>query len=636
MHHKPLLTALCLALLSLHLPATGADKKNTAAKPAAAAVKRAPAAPAKAAPKAATVAKPAAKPALKPAPAQAVSAARLEGKTIRNIDIRGIQNSTQRDNAKVYLSLEKVAGEKIDQPDYVQYLIENGREEIRRSQQPFGYYHTQVDVRLEDAADGLSVIYTVHQNEPTRLGQVNIQVTGEAERDEKFRELLADNPLKSGSTLDHNTYETYKARFAALASARGYFDGAFREHSVQVNPDTNTADVALIYDSGTRYTFENVEFNDVPLSPDLLQRFVQFKPGQPYLSSDVATLQQDLQGSGYFAEALLGDEPDRERKTVPIKGQLTMDENKHYVLGVGYSTDSGVRGKFEFDRRWVNDRGHQFSSKLYASTKASSLDTLYRIPAANPASDYYYLRLGGHIKRDTYDSRRIFGEGGYNYRTGDWEHRYGLVTAWEKFTIGLTDGKTLLLYPQAQWTYTSTKNRLNPKDGYQFRFGVLGASKALLSDVNVVQTNLDARYLQTLGEKSRLVSRAALGGTWTNDFDRIPPSMRYFAGGDRTIRGYTFENIGTRDAGGNNIGGRYLAVGSLEYEYYFKPEWAAAAFVDAGDAYIHDPKIKVGAGAGVHWQSPVGPIKLDVAHGFDKKYGDKVRLHISIGAELDL
>ena len=493
-----------------------------------------------------------------------------------------------------------------------------------------------MDVRLEDAADGLSVIYTVHQNEPTRLGQVNIQVTGEAERDEKFRELLADNPLKSGSTLDHNTYETYKARFAALASARGYFDGAFREHSVQVNPDTNTADVALIYDSGTRYSFENVEFNDVPLSPDLLQRFVQFKPGQPYLSSDVATLQQDLQGSGYFAEALIGDEPDRERKTVPIKGQLTMDENKHYVLGVGYSTDSGVRGKFEFDRRWVNDRGHQFSSKLYASTKASSLDTLYRIPAANPASAYYYLRLGGHIKRDTYDSRRIFGEGGYNYRTGDWEHRYGLVTAWEKFTIGLTDGKTLLLYPQAQWTYTSTKNRLNPKDGYQFRFGVLGASKALLSDVNVLQANLDARYLQTLGEKSRLVSRAALGGTWTNDFDRIPPSMRYFAGGDRTIRGYTFENIGTRDAGGNNIGGRYLAVGSLEYEYYFKPEWAAAAFVDAGDAYIHDPKIKVGAGAGVHWQSPVGPIKLDVAHGFDKKYGDKVRLHISIGAELDL
>ena len=333
MHTKPLLTALCLALMTLPAQGKKADTITLESLPAA-----------------------------KPAARATKNAASLDGKTIRKIDIRGIKDKTRHDNAKVYLSLEKVVGEKIDQPDYVQYLIESGREEIRRSQQPFGYYHTQVDVQLEDSADGLTVIYNVTQNAATKLGQVNIQVTGEGERDEKFRELLAENPLKSGSTLDHNTYETYKARFAALASARGYFDAAFREHSIQVNPDTNTANVALIFDSGMRYTFETVEFNEVPLSPDLLQRFVQFQPGQPYLSSDVATLQQDLQGSGYFAEALIDDEPNRERKTVPIKGQLTMDENKHYILGIGYSTDSGVRGKFDFDRRWVNSRGHQFSS----------------------------------------------------------------------------------------------------------------------------------------------------------------------------------------------------------------------------------------------------------------------------------
>jgi len=317
MHTKPLLTALCLALMTLPAQGKKADTITLESVPAA-----------------------------KPAARATKNAASLDGKTIRKIDIRGIKDKTRHDNAKVYLSLEKVVGEKIDQPDYVQYLIESGREEIRRSQQPFGYYHTQVDVQLDDSADGITVIYTVTQNEATKLGQVNLQVLGEAERDEKFRELLAENPLKSGTTLDHNTYETYKARFVALASARGYFDAAFREHSIQVNPDTNTADVSLIFDSGMRYTFETVEFNEVPLSPDLLQRFVQFQPGQPYLSSDVATLQQDLQGSGYFAEALIGDEPDRERKTVPIKGQLTMDENKHYILGIGYSTDSGVRGKF--------------------------------------------------------------------------------------------------------------------------------------------------------------------------------------------------------------------------------------------------------------------------------------------------
>ena len=580
-------------------------------------------------------------PAVKPKAAGTAAPARLKadnlmGKTILDIDIRGIDNIQQHDNAKTYLTLEKSVGEKIEQPDYIQYLIENGREEIRRSQQPFGYYNSEVDAHVQDEGDGLRITYTVHQNQVTQLSRVNVQITGEAAQDEAFQEVLADNPLKQGGVLNHETYETYKARLAALASARGYFDAEFREHNVQVNPADNTAEVNLILDSGMRYTFEAVDFNDTPLDPDLLQRFVQFKPGQPYLSSDVATLQQDLQGSGYFAEALVGDEPNRTTKTVPVNAQLTMDENKHYVLGVGYSTDGGVRGKVEFDRRWINSRGHQFSSKLYASKKNSSLDTLYRIPAQNPTSDYYYFRLGGHIKTDNYDSRKLFGEGGYNFRLGDWEHRYGLVGAWEKYEIGQTDGKTLLVYPQGQWTYTSTKNRLNPKDGYQFRFGLLAAGKALLSDANLVQGNIDARYLQSISEKQRLIGRASLGASWTDNFDRIPPSLRYFAGGDRSIRGYAFENIGSRDSEGNNIGGRYLGVGSLEYEYYFKPDWAVAAFVDGGDAFIDDFKLRVGAGAGVHWQSPVGPIKVDVGHGFDKQYGDKVRLHISIGAELDL
>ncbi|WP_298050158.1 autotransporter assembly complex family protein [uncultured Cardiobacterium sp.] len=604
MQHK-LLTAFLTALLALPLhakPATPAVKPQTAGTTA---------------------------------PAQ-LNAANLMGKTILDIDIRGIDNIQQYDNAKTYLTLEKSVGEKIEQPDYIQYLIENGREEIRRSQQPFGYYNSEVDAHVQDEGDGLRITYTVHQNQVTQLSKVNVQITGEAAQDEAFQEVLADNPLKQGGVLNHETYETYKARLAALASARGYFDAEFREHNVQVNPADNTAEVNLILDSGMRYTFEAVDFNETPLDPDLLQRFVQFKPGQPYLSSDVATLQQDLQGSGYFAEALVGDEPNRTTKTVPVNAQLTMDENKHYVLGVGYSTDGGVRGKVEFDRRWINSRGHQFSSKLYASKKNSSLDTLYRIPAQNPTSDYYYFRLGGHIKTDNYDSRKLFGEGGYNFRLGNWEHRYGLVAAWEKYEIGLIDGKTLLVYPQGQWTYTSTKNRLNPKDGYQFRFGLLAAGKALLSDANLVQGNIDARYLQSIGEKQRLIARASLGASWTDNFDRIPPSLRYFAGGDRSIRGYAFENIGARDSEDNNIGGRYLGVGSLEYEYYFKPDWAVAAFVDGGDAFVDDFKLRVGAGAGVHWQSPVGPIKVDVGHGFDKQYGDKVRLHISIGAELDL
>lgn len=564
--------------------------------------------------------------------------AALADKTIQEIKIIGIKNAEQEKNARIFLSLSKVKGEKITQPDYIRYLINSGREEISRSQQPFGYYHTKVSVAVEpeDNKNELRVLYQVQQNEPTLLGTVDVKITGEALKDKAFQKLLAENPLKSGEKLNHNQYETYKAKFAALATARGYFDARFTEHTIEVNPTTNRADIYLTFAGGARYVFSHVHFNKTPLNNNLLQRFVQFKPGEPYMSADVATLQQDLQGSGYFSQALVGGEPDKANKTVPVNAQLTMNKNKYYSAGIGYSTDSGVRGKFDFNRRWVNSRGHQFSAKLYLSQKNSNFDTLYRIPAANPTTDYYYLRLGGHIKGDAYDSKRGFIEGGYNFYWHKWEHRYGVVASWEKFTIGLDNNQGWMIYPHAQWTYTSTKNRLNPKDGYQFRFEALGASKSLLSEASLLQANTDIRYLKSLNDKNRLLGRLSLGTSWTDNFHRLPPSLRYFAGGDRSIRGYAYDSIGSRDSEGNNIGGRYLAVGSLEYEYYFRPDWAVAAFVDTGDAFVNHYKNFVGAGTGLHWQSPVGPIKIDVAHGFNKDYGDKMRLHISIGAELDL
>lgn len=575
--------------------------------------------------------------AIRPAAAPlAADADNLAGLTLADIEISGIDNAEQRKNAEIFLTLMKSKGEKIQQPDYIDYLIESGKEEIARSQQPFGYYNVHVDAARERKGDALLVRYTVQINQPVVLDDIAVTVSGAAEDDPEFRKLLADNPFKKGDTLNHRVYETYKARFIALAAARGYFDGKFERSTVIVNPDSRHAAIQLAYQSGKRYTFGEVAFSSVPLDEELLQRFVSFDPGQPYLAADVATLQQDLQSSGYFKQALVGGDPQHADKSVPVEAQLTMNKNRRYALGMGYSTDTGVRGKFDFDWRWVNRKGHTFSSSLYLSKKDSHLDNIYRIPAANPTTDYYYFRFGGVRKDDKYKTTRAFAGGGYNFRDGNWEHRYALDAQWEDFTIGTDSDKVLLLTPRAQWTYTSTTNRLNPESGFQGRVEVLGAAEGVLSDVSFVQTNAAARYIHSFDSKNRLIARANAGGTWTDDFHRLPPSLRYFAGGDRSIRGYAYENIGARDSEGNNIGGRYHAIGSLEYEYYFKDDWAIATFIDAGDAYIRDFDMKIGAGAGVHWRSPVGPIKLDVGHGFDKKYGDKYRIHLTVGAELDL
>ena len=563
------------------------------------------------------------------------AAQNIEGLQLADIEIAGLANADQLKNAQIFLTLMKSKGETVKQPDYIHYLIESGKEEIARSQQPFGFYNTAVSVDTQQSGNALKVRYEVSLNEPVVIDGISVTVDGAARDDPEFAKLLQENPFKKGDVLSHKTYETYKARFLSLAAARGYFDGKFTQSAVKVNPNTNRAAVTLAYQSGQRYTFGDVSFSQTPLDEDLLKRFVKFKPGDPYQASEVATLQQDLQGSGYFKQALVGGEP-QAGGNVPVEAQLTMNKNRRYALGAGYSTDTGIRGKAEFDWRWVNRHGHSFASDLYLSKHDSHLDNMYRIPAANPTTDYYFFRFGGSRKNDNYKTTRYFLGGGYNYRDGDWEHRYAVDVYQEDFAIGADSGKVLLAVPRGQWTYSSTNERLNPESGFQGRVEVLGAAQGLLSDVSFVQTNAAARHIFSFDSKNRVVSRLNVGGTWTDDFHKLPPSLRYFAGGDRSIRGYAYESIGGRDEAGNNIGGRYQAVGSVEYEYYFKDDWAAAAFIDAGDAFVKKFDMKIGAGVGVHWRSPVGPIKLDVGHGFDKKYGDKYRIHLTVGAELDL
>lgn len=577
----------------------------------------------------------------------------LAGKTVKSIVIEGMENPEQLKNARIFLSLEQVKNETITQPAYIDYLIRNGENEIRQSQKPFGYYSVAVEserVALEDK--NLQIIYRVRLGQAVAIRDVSLAVSGPGQSDPAFAKLLAEQPFARDSTLNNKVYEDYKAKFAVRSRARGYFDGHFTTSKVTVDPERHSADVALNYDSGKRYAFGSLRFVNseagdgadhntasawnLPLDEDFLQRFVHFHAGDPYQLNKVTALQQALQGSGYFRQVLVGGKPDISSETVPIAAQLTMNRNKHYAFGLGYSTDSGVHGKFAFDRRWVNQRGHTLSSTVYLSGKNSEFDTIYRIPGDNPSTDYYYLRLGGWIRDDRYTSHRAFTEAGYDWRRRHWSYRISGTTAYEKFAIGNDRDEIYLSYPTFQAVYTSAGNRLNPSNGVQLLVNLLGGARHVLSEVDFVQSNIGLRYIRSLNDKNRVIARFNGGANWTYNFHRLPPGLRYFAGGDRSIRGYAYQNIGPRDGSGQNIGGKYLALGTLEYEYYLTPSLALAAFVDGGDAFSATFEPKYGAGIGLHWNSPVGPIRVDLGHGFTKKYGDPVRLHLTIGAELDL
>lgn len=570
----------------------------------------------------------------------------LQGTTLKTITITGLDDE-QEENARLFLQLPLVLNEPIAKADgkglsaeYVDYLIEQGKTEISKSLQPFGYYNSTIDIDHQTQAQELTVVYRVTLGKPTRLNLVNIELKGQALDDPEFKALLQNITMKRGDILNHTTYESFKAKFLELAATRGYFDGLFTTNQILVNPDTQQADIVLSFYSGDRYHYDKITFTyrdstQQPFAESFLQRYVPIKPNAPFLSDDVMTLQQDLQGSEYFADVIVNPTPDRTTKTYTLDTQLTMNKRNRYVYGVGFSTDKGFIAKFDFTRRWVNERGHQFTLNTLLGQRESALESMYRIPAKQPQSDFYYLRLGSKFTYQPHQDLRIQAEGGYHKRRGHWTHRYALVADYGQFKLSGEKYHAKLFYPKAQWTYNSHPNELNPRSAYQLRGEIMVGSKALLSDINFAQINLAGRYLQQIDDKHRITARLDLGRTLTKDFDKLPLSFRYYAGGDRSIRGYRFERIGHYEDG-FNVGAKNRAVLGLEYEYYFKDNWAAAVFVDAGDAWTNHPKLKVGAGVGVHWRSPVGPIKLDIGHGFDKALGDRYRIHLNIGTELDL
>ena len=165
------------------------------------------------------------------------------------------------------------------------------------------------------------------------------------------------------------------------------------------------------------------------------------------------------------------------------------------------------------------------------------------------------------------------------------------------------------------------------------RGGVEGAG----SDASFAQAHASARWYRGLGERSRLIARGELGHTFTDALIDMPPSLRFFAGGDRSIRGYAWREVGPRIPGSDGkqyaLGAKNVATGSIEFEQYFNDSWGAAVFVDSGSAFDGTPDWHTGVGVGVRWRSPVGPLRVDIARGLNDP-DSGFQLYLNIGADL--
>ena len=515
--------------------------------------------------------------------------------------------------------------------------------QTNRALAALGYYAAEIDVDRRTEGEDEVVTIAVEPNDPVRVERIVLRVDGEARLDGDYMPVIAETPLRRGAVFVSGDYEATKSVLLDRAQDLGYFEFEFTEANVRVSRRQLTADIVLIADSGPRYTFGEIVFDTDALSDEFLSRWIPFEEGDPFLSADIAEFTRNLQRSGYFQSVRVSPQRDRRYgSTVPVRVRLERRPDNEVGLGIGFSTDDeGIRGKVTWDKPLLNSRGHSLSSALSLSAVRQSASFSYRIPrGTSPLLNYYAIEYGLQNRVEDDDGVASF-LSTLNFqrvtrRRSDWDESLFLRWERETYTVSGIEETTDLVLPGVAYTRTRSKGEPFPTWGQSTAFQLLYGSRALLSTIDFYKSTISFKYLRQVVPRHTLIGSLQYGAISTNDFDRVPVSQRFFAGGDRSIRGYPFRDVSPRNLAGDTVGGRYLEVLSAEYNYRFLERWSAAVFIDTGRAFNNfDEPYSSGAGVGVRWQSPVGPFRIDIAHPVGNNPLDRgVRLHLSLGPDL--
>ncbi|KPQ02424.1 autotransporter assembly complex family protein [Marinobacter sp. HL-58] len=483
------------------------------------------------------------------------------------------------------------------------------------------------------------LVLTVEPGEPVRVGSRRVEIQGAAREDSEFMGTLPQKPAE-GDVLNHGEYSALRQTIQNRASRLGYFDGEFTTRKLEVDPEKRVADITLIYRSGERYRLGKVSFEEGHgFEEQLLERFVRFEPGETFHADKIARLNSDLSNSGYFSGVDVDASPgSAEDGVIPVKVGLTTRPPRSVSAGVGFSTDVGPRFRGNWREHWINPMGHSRGVETELSAPRQNLSTWYELPLDPPMTDSIRLSAGYQREdiEDVESELLTLGQQWKHQLDDGWQQLASLRWEGERFRIG--DGDTeqsSLLLPGLGYSKLHADSPLDPSRGYRIQFDVTGSHRAALSNVDILHVNFLAKGLFTLADNHRFLTRFQFGGVATNRFSDVPPSLRFFAGGDQSVRGYGYETLSPRDDEDIALGGRFMMIGSAEYQYQFADNWRVAAFVDEGNAIddLADP-LATGAGLGIRWVSPVGPLRLDIAKGLDSEFGGEWRVHFSMGPEL--
>ncbi len=499
-----------------------------------------------------------------------------------------------------------------------------------------GYYNHEVSDSLRQEGEDWVAEFNIQPGPPVIINSLLVELVGEGSDDPELGRTVNEFPLTVDMTLNHSLYESGKRRILNLANDRGYLDAIYRSHTISINNQEHTARIDLVLDTGRRYLFGTVNMPDTVIDRDILDRYIPFRDGAPYDANQLIVFGQKLRDSNYFDEAIVyASQQDAQDYRIPITVVLTPRPENNIRAGVGYGTDSGPRLVASWDNRYINRRGHRLDTDLRLSQTTSDITGSYAMPDfRGNGAELDLLSSLSTEKTDTSisDAFRLGVRQGRLVKS--WNEAVSLVYQYESFKVADEGNNTRLLMPELRYWKTSADAAFYTNSGYRLNFNLKGAARGALSDMTFIQAVISGKYIRPVAGHGRFIARGEAGASYVPEFSELPASIRFFAGGDNSIRGFDVQALGPLNDDGQVIGGKYLTVGSLEYEHRLNDKWGVAVFSDFGNAYNDfSDRFVYSTGLGLRWKTPVGPLRVDVAAGLSE---DDVpfRLHINIGPDL--
>ncbi|MDP1932794.1 MAG: autotransporter assembly complex family protein [Gammaproteobacteria bacterium] len=558
-------------------------------------------------------------------------------------------DSRLEENIRAHLSVES---ERCNSPQRrLNRLLPQVSRDVERAAQALGYYTLEQSGVFTAGEPCWSLSIDLTTAAPVQIGTININVTPDETRTrgqtDPFAELLRNSPLTPGGQLIHSNYENLKASLSAVAVENGYFAARFSRSELAVDLQRNRADVHIDFDPGERYRFGAIRISPIEeLSDSFISRFVPFEEGSPYSTEMLIALRQSLNDSQYFSQVAVTPQLNAAQtgsastsREVPVDIELAVRPRRSWTVGMGMTTDIGPRVTLAHEDRYINRLGHRLSSDIGISPLRQEPNLSYVIPLRDPATESLSISTG-YVGEDTdtfvTDTYKV----GVSYRStidawilgNDWLQNIFINYQRENSELNAVRESSNLTISGINWARTQADDPIFPTRGWRLFTQISGASNAFLSDMSFVQIYASGKVVQTIGP-GRALLRMEAATTIVDGVEELPVSIRFFTGGDQSVRGYQYRSLGALNDQGEVIGGKHLLTGSAEYDFDVRPGWKGAVFVDAGNSFADfaDFELYKSAGLGIRWMSPIGPIRADVAKGLDD---GSFRLHITMGPDL--